>query len=176
LVLRPFTFDDISAVVSLAGEWDVARNTLRIPHPYNEAMARGWILSCEADFTVAREMVCAITNREDGMVVGAIGLMLEEKSDDAALGYWIGKPYWGNGYATEAGKAMVAFGFQNLGLNRIRGEHFTRNPASGRVLEKIGMRRAGGRGRQVERFGELVDLVEYSIMKEEYKSSKGKGR
>jgi RimJ/RimL family protein N-acetyltransferase len=80
------------------------------------------------------------------------------------LGYWIGVPYWGNGYATEAGRAVLDHGFGELGLNRVYAHCFARNPASRRVLEKLGMRHEGTRRRHTLKWGEYLDEEEFGIL------------
>ena len=99
-----------------------------------------------------------------------MGLELEPENERAELGYWIGKPYWNRGYATEAAKAVVAYSFEVLKLNRIYAYHFTRNPASGRVLEKIGMRYEGYRRQHTKRWENFEDSMGYGMLKADYDS------
>jgi len=82
----------------------------------------------------------------------------------AELGYWVGVPYWGNGYATEAARAVVKYGFGTLGLHRIFASHFANNPASARVLRKIGMRYEGRLRGHVLKWGEFLDLEMYGML------------
>jgi len=110
----------------------------------------------------------AIERKEDGALVGAVGLRLEREHDRAELGYWIGVPYWGNGYATEAGKAVLRHGFEVEGLNRIYAFHFTNNPASGRVLQNIGMTFEGKRRAHTLKWGEYLDNEGYGILRSEW--------
>lgn len=142
LVLRPFTLADAQTVQHLAGDRDVASTTLRIPHPYKDGMAEEWI-GTHADKCAKGEGISlAVSLRDAGTLVGAVGLEICKEHSRAELGYWIGKPYWGKGFATEAAKALVEYGFQVVGLNRIYAYHVVRNPASGRVMHKIGMHHA----------------------------------
>src|SRR3954452_17831367 len=134
LVLRPFTRADAPAVQRLASAREVAESTLLIPHPYPEGAAAEWI---EGHDDTSNNHIFAITLR-DGEVMGAIGLHVDRNHDRAEIGYWIGVPYWSRGYVTEAASAVVRYVFDDLGLNRVFAFHFTRNPASGRVLQKVG--------------------------------------
>jgi RimJ/RimL family protein N-acetyltransferase len=109
----------------------------------------------------------AITLRESGELVGAIGIDVEERHARAELGYWIGVPYWGRGYATEAATAVVAHAFDDLGLNRVYAYHFTTNPASGRVLQKIGMRHEGTRRAHTRKGDAYLDSDAYAILRED---------
>ncbi len=76
-------------------------------------------------------------------------------------------PYWGQGFATEASRAVVRFGLETLGLNRLYAHHMARNPASGRVLERIGMQREGVLRRRVRKWGRFEDVVIYALLREE---------
>jgi RimJ/RimL family protein N-acetyltransferase len=86
------------------------------------------------------------------------------------LGYWIGVPYWGKGYATEAANAVVEFGFGTLHLNRIFAHHFAGNTGSGKVLEKIGMRHEGQFRQHIRKWDKFIDIENYGLLAEEYRS------
>lgn len=167
LLLRPFRMGDADAVRVLAGDADIARNTLNIPHPYERMQAQSWIASHADQLQREQAVTYAATLPEGGDVVGAVGLILEREHQRAELGYWIGRPYWGQGYATEAARAVVAWGFEELGLHRIHAHHFSRNPASGRVLQKLGMYHEGRLREHVRKWGEYVDLEQYGILSDE---------
>ena len=100
--------------------------------------------------------------------MGAIGLVVQPEHSRAALGYWIGVPYWGQGYATEAGREVVRYAFDELGLNRVYAFHFTRNPASGRVLQKIGMVYEGVRRAHTLKGSEYLDDEAYGILRDDH--------
>ncbi len=84
------------------------------------------------------------------------------------LAYWVGKPYWGQGYGTEAAKALLQYGFEVLQVNRIYAQSFTTNPGSWRIMEKIGLKYKGTLRQHVLRFGDYHDLAQYGILKEEF--------
>jgi RimJ/RimL family protein N-acetyltransferase len=100
--------------------------------------------------------------------MGAIGLHVTRNHDRAEIGYWLGVPYWNRGYVTEAAKAIVDYVFNTLDLNRVFAFHFTRNPASGRVLQKIGMKREGTMRQHIVKWGEHVDVDHYGAVREEW--------
>ncbi len=170
LILRPFRASDAPRVRELAGAREVAENTLTIPHPYPEGVAEAWIAGHETAFRLGEIAVFAITIPDD-MVVGAVGLKLEEDSGIAELGYWVGVPYWGNGYATEAANAVLDYGFKSLVLSRIWARAFVRNPASSRVLEKVGMRHEGVLRRSIRKNDELLDADMFGMLREEREMS-----
>jgi ribosomal-protein-alanine N-acetyltransferase len=165
LVLRPFTLADAPAVQRLAGERDIASTTLSIPHPYPDEAAKQWIGKHQDAFSRGEALDLAVTRRSDGALVGAIGLRIEPEHARAELGYWIGKPYWGRGYCTEAAAAVVRYGFDALELNRIHACHLLRNPASGRVMQKIGMVHEGCLRGHVRKWGQFEDLALYGILR-----------
>jgi len=168
LRLRPFLPDDAAAVQRLAGDLAVARTTLNIPHPYEDGMADAWITMVAEDFASGRQVVFAITDGTSGDLVGAIGLVLRLEHARAELGYWVGHPFWGRGYAPEAVREVLRYGFDTLGLHRIHACHFSHNPASGRVMLKAGMRQEGMARAHVRRFDRFEDLVQYGILREEF--------
>ncbi len=135
LQLRPLTNEDAPQIALLAGEWDIARMTDRIPYPYQEQDALKWI-----DGLPAEEQVFAIDL--DGTLIGLCGLM-ERKSGEAEIGYWIGKPWWGAGYATEATSALLSYCFKHRKLSRLICCHYIDNPASARVIQKLGFEESG---------------------------------
>jgi|SRR6516164_495548 len=165
LVLRSFNLVDAPEIQRLAGHRDIAATTMRIPHPYEDGMAEKWLASIERSFEKGEAIVWAITRKKDGQLLGATGLEIRAEDERAELGYWIGKPYWGQGYCTEAARAVVQYGFEYLRLNRIKAHHFAQNPASGRVLQKIGMIREGRLVQEIKKWGEFVDLEIYGIVR-----------
>jgi ribosomal-protein-alanine N-acetyltransferase len=172
LILRPFEMSDAAAVRRLAGDSAIADTTLRIPHPYEEGMAEEWISGHAALYEERREVIFAIVLKVSGELIGSISLSIDRGHESAELGYWIGRPFWNNGYATEAAREVLGCGFGELRLKRIQAHHFTRNPASGRVLEKIGMQHEGCLRRHVKKGGAFEDIVLYGLLREEYVADK----
>ena len=157
LTLRPFRRPDAEEVQRLAGAREVASTTLTIPHPYPDGAARTWIASHRSDWDAGEAVIFAIATDDEGLV-GAVGMFLTLEHRRAELGYWIGEPYWGCGYATEAAGAMLDFAFDRLGLHRVEAQYLVRNPASRRVLEKIGMRHEGTRREHIIKWGVAEDI------------------
>ena len=168
LILRSLTLEDAPDVQHLAGERDVAATVIRIPHPYEDGMAEAWIRSCYDTFEKEEGLHFAITLRTERNLIGVIGLELAQENENSELGYWIGKPYWNCGYATEAAKAVVAYGFEVLKLNRIHAYFFKRNAASGRVLEKIGMCYEGCLRQHIKKWDNFEDIIAYGMLKADY--------
>jgi ribosomal-protein-alanine N-acetyltransferase len=165
LRLRPFTLADAPEVARLAGDRLIAETTLTIPHPYPPGAAEAWIGRHHEEAEQGNALNLALEGRDDGAVLGAIGLRLEPEHGRAEIGYWIGVPYWRNGYATEATRALIAYAFDELGLNRVYAYHFIGNPASGRVLEKAGMRFEGTRRQHTRKGNAFLDSHLYAILR-----------
>jgi RimJ/RimL family protein N-acetyltransferase len=138
VTLRPFGLRDAPRVQLLAGEREVAAMTALIPHPYPDGAAEEWIAGQARDQAAGREYTYAVTSSDDGTLVGAIGLR-PVATERENLGFWIGQRYWGRGYATAAARALIALAFGLLDIDALTASHLTRNPASGRVMEKCGM-------------------------------------
>lgn len=136
LRLRQLTTADVQRIAELGGDWDVASMTSRMPYPYTEAAARQWI-----DQLGDGEKVFGIEH--GGELIGVTGYHCDPKDNSAEVGYWIGKPYWGRGFATEAASAVIAHVFKNKLAKTITCGHFDDNPASARVIEKLGFEKTG---------------------------------
>lgn len=170
LVLRPFLLADAPDVQRIAGDAEVASTTCNLPHPYGDGVAEEWIGKHEEQFENGTELTLAITHRQQGCLMGSIGLKLNKRFEHAELGYLIGKEFWNNGYCTEAARAMLGYAFGVLKLNRVFSHHFLRNPASGRVMEKAGMRREGHLRQHIKKGEKFEDIVCYGILRSEYES------
>ncbi|MDR7856742.1 GNAT family N-acetyltransferase [Tissierella sp.] len=169
LILRPFELSDSKIVQKLAGDSKIAETTLNIPHPYEDGMAESWINTHKDNLINETSITYAIVENETGELIGAISLMgINKVHKKAELGYWIGVPYWGKGYCTDASQAIVEFGFKELNLNRIYALAFESNKGSWRVMEKMGMKYEGTRRQDVVKNGRFKDLRMYSILLEEF--------
>lgn len=170
LLLRPFQLSDANDVKQLAGNFEIADTTLFIPHPYEDGVAEHWISSHEQNYKSGKEIIFAITRCYTKELIGSIGLSVNKEHEKAELGYWIGKPFWNQGYATEAAMAMLKFGFEDLELGRIHAHYFARNPASGKVMEKLGMQHEGTLRKDIKKWGKFEDIKIYGILRSEYQS------
>jgi RimJ/RimL family protein N-acetyltransferase len=138
LALRPPRLEDAKALATLANDRRIAENTLRLPHPYALADAQAFITAANAGDD---ESVFLITARS-GAILGACGIAALD-GETPEIGYWLGVPFWGNGYATEAARALIDHAFGDLGYEVLQGGARVSNPASRRVLEKCGFQWTG---------------------------------
>lgn len=155
LVLRPLTVHDAERVAELAGDWDVARMTGQIPYPYTVDLAVDWIATFEED-----EKAFAITL--DRELIGVCGYRPME-GEVAELGYWIGKPYWGKGYATEAAAAIIVHCFEIVKVKTMTCAHFADNVVSARVIKKLGFSPTGKEACWCEARRRDVDAMSYEL-------------
>lgn len=162
LLLREPELSDAPAIAALMNDWDVVKNLASAPFPYLEAHARDFICRQEDGRAKGTDFVFAITRKSDSALIGKCGLHFKEAAFE--MGYWLGRPYWKQGYATEAASQVLAFGFRNLRADSVWAGWFHDNPASGRVLEKLGFRPNGQDRRQSAARGEgvLCNLVTMS--------------
>ncbi len=135
LTLRSLDARDAARIAALGGDWDVAHMTGRIPFPYSEDAASHWLTGLANG-----EVVYGIEHGGD--LIGLCGFT-REPDGTADMGYWIGRPYWGRGYATEAARALMTHGFTKAGVKRFTCCHFADNPQSQRVIAKLGFRQLG---------------------------------
>jgi RimJ/RimL family protein N-acetyltransferase len=137
LALRAPRLEDVKTVAALANDRRIAENTARIPHPYKMSDADGFIRGANKS---DGEAVFLITLR-DKTVIGACGVTAQEQTPE--LGFWLGVPYWGNGYATEALHAVIDYAFTDFEHPALQAGARVTNPASRRVLEKCGFQWTG---------------------------------
>src|SRR5207248_8453375 len=145
LRLRRLREGDLTDLVGLAGDWLVARWLATMPHPYTEADGRDWIARVQQDHASGRPRQFAIALKDSDRLIGGVGLdgSTGDGSEEPALGYWLGQPYWGNGYAREAVAALIEYGFRTLGLATIRAYTDPANARSQKVLLSCGLQRVG---------------------------------
>lgn len=144
LKLTRFARADVEALTVALDDPRIAHMTARIPHPYTPADAFAFLALIERGWAIGREYAYAI--RFEDKLAGSAGIVVH--GSEAELGYWIAAPFWGRGIATEAAQAVCAETFQTLDVARLTAGHFADNPASGRVLRKLGFSPTGETGQR----------------------------
>ena len=175
LLLRPFVATDAGRVQHLAGHERVAAGVASIPHPYPDGEAERWIAGHEKlwqDEAFATFAVCTHADATDGEagvnLIGCMSVMTRLKHRRADLGWWFGVDYWNRGYCTEAARAVLAFAFDVLDLHRVGAAHYGNNPASGRVMQKLGMRYEGTARDFFLVHGAWQDEIMYGLLAADY--------
>jgi ribosomal-protein-alanine N-acetyltransferase len=169
LRIRPLTYKDEERIQLLAGDAEIASTTLSFPHPYPPGAARSWIEKKLDTFAKGEEMALAI--ELEGEYIGSVGFFLNRRDDAGELGYWIGKPYWGRGFASLAVDAMLRFGFEELNLHRIQAQVMMRNAGSARVLEKALLRFEGLLRGSIKKNGVYEDVRMYALTAADWPTS-----
>jgi [ribosomal protein S5]-alanine N-acetyltransferase len=172
LILRQFYTEEACIVRDLAGAAGVSHGCINIPYPYGIGMAEVWIASHWIWYTEGSQLIFAVVRKTDGWIIGTVGLTFEQDHARADIGYWIGVPFWNQGYATEAVKATISYAFEDLLLHRITASHFVRNLTSGRVLEKLGMHQEGLFRQHLLKNGTYEDVIVRGILKDEWKAQR----
>ena len=168
LCLRPFTLDDEAAMFALVSDPEIDR-FVRFEAHRTPAETRAFLELVLEHYQRGDPFAWAMVLREDGRLIGSCGFVSqapERKSGE--IGYWVGKPYWGKGYAAEAARALVRLGFERMGLEQVEAKCFVENRAGQRVIEKLGMKLEGtDRSEMIK--GEYPELNMYGISREEWR-------
>lgn len=156
---------DARDIFAYASDPQVARFVLWEPHQ-SLSDTRGYIRYIRGLYFRGLPSSWAVTLRESGRVIGTVGFMFySEANNSAEIGYSYARGEWNKGYATEALQAVISSVFSSLPLNRLEAQHDIRNPASGRVMEKCGMRREGILRQRILNKGEYADVALYSLLR-----------
>ena len=160
LHLRPPSKQDAARIAELAGDKDVSWMLARVPHPYSIDDANWWIDKVAADIERGTEYAFGMFLPGDGLI-GSCGLV--KRGAYWEIGYWIGKRYWEQGFATEAGRAILDWARAHLAADGFISGHIIENAASGRVLHKLGFERVGEKKMYVQARDERVLAVRYAL-------------
>ncbi|UCE37845.1 MAG: GNAT family N-acetyltransferase [Thermoplasmata archaeon] len=170
LILRPLREEDAESIYQHVKEYDIAKWTINIPHPYPRDGAIIFIRQSMELLEKGLSYELAIELKPELKIVGVVSFVkVDKRHKNAELGYWIGKPHWNNGIATEASLKILEFGFSELSLERVFAKCFHDNLPSKRVMEKIGMEYEGKFRHEVLREDRYIDMIYFSILKEDWK-------
>lgn len=170
LALRAPQLEDAKTVAMLANDRRIAENTARIPHPYNVSDAEGFISGVNK---AGGEVAFLITLRDE-TIIGACGVATLE--DAPEVGYWLGAPYWGQGYATEALHAVIDYAFADLDHAALHAGARVTNPASRRVLEKCGFQWTGVGLYRIRAINSSAPIDRFRLERGIWSALKGWGR
>lgn len=164
LELRRMNLSNAESIARLANHPDITKTTMRMPYPCDISYIENWI---KQDTLSGGKntgfFVIYLKNTETA--IGVVGLEVDAVNENAELGYWLGRDYWNQGYCTEAAKTIIEYGFNELHLNRIWTFFIEGNDASGRVLEKVGMKHEGTFKKHIKKNGTFRDLEYYGIIR-----------
>ncbi|HTC05965.1 MAG TPA: GNAT family N-acetyltransferase [Xanthobacteraceae bacterium] len=169
LVLRAPRRSDGEAIAALANDRRIAANTARIPHPYAIEDAEQFIAAVNK-----REGEACFAVTLDGAPIGVCSVDLRE--DGPEVGYWLGVPYWGRGFATEAVRALIDHAFGDLEHETLISGSRVNNPASRRVLEKCGFQWTGVRLSRIRAINSAAPIDRFRLDRGLWASLKSWGR
>ncbi len=176
LRLRPYLPPDALAVTELAGDAEVSRYLIHVPHPYPIGLAEAWIATHADAWAQGLGVTWAITRLADGVVVGTASLRWVRRHDHAELGYWLGRGHWGQGYAGEAAGAALDWAFEGLRCARVFAQHLAGNDRSAHILRKLGMTAEGVRRAHIKKAGRYHDTFQFGILRAEHVAGRGQPR
>lgn len=169
LCIREYRGRDIDSYLRVIRQPEIYATTYGFPRDYSRMRAKWWFRIIKANRLSGTAYEYAVTLRDNGKYIGNVGLInISEEHNRADISYYIDREYMNKGYATEAAKKMLEYGFKALGYNKICGVCMTKNPASRKVMEKIGMTYEGTLRKDLLKDGIYYDLDRLSILKEEY--------
>ncbi len=169
LILDALAEADLPALVALAGDRAIADTTISVPHPLDADGARQWLARLQAAMADGSAASFAVREYAGGALIGMVSLRsIDGEHEEAELSVWIGVPFWGRGYATEAAQAIVAHALDALRLNRLVAHHMVRNPAAGRMLAKLGFRQEGLLRERVKKWGVYEDVVLMALLRRDH--------
>jgi RimJ/RimL family protein N-acetyltransferase len=171
LLLSRLQAVDIPAIVQYAANQKISRFTGNLPFPYTEKDAVYWLNQANQGFKNKTQIILGIRLRPEPVFTGGIALTIDPGHNRAEIGYWLAEPFWNNGYTTEAARAIIRFGFDQLGLQKLTSSHLALNPASGRVLLKSGMRKEGELQEHILKNSVYHTLVLYGLTRNDYESN-----
>lgn len=167
LILRPFCLYDAKLYRELCSSPEVLSGT-DMPHSFDPGAIEEWIISHPERWNQRYELFLLITNKVNRAIIGSLSLFLYMRHNKADIGYLISPKEWGKGYATEACSVVVRYAFEIIKLHKLEANHLARNPASGRVLEKLGFQLEGLQRESYFKDGVHEDLRLYGLLQREF--------
>ncbi|BAZ08259.1 GCN5-related N-acetyltransferase [Calothrix sp. NIES-4071] len=166
LILRPLTHADAPSIQEAASVREIADTMISIPHPYPNGEAEQYIQRQIAEFEAERSVSFVIECKSEKEFCGIMEVRdIEREHSQAELSFWLAVGVWGQGYMSEALKAVVRFGFKDLALNRLYAYHMVKNLASGKVLQKNGFVQEGVLRQRVLKWGVFEDVKLWAILR-----------
>ena len=172
LRLRAITMADADALTEICQDIELARGTLSIPHPYSRDRCEQFIRSQANDMETNTAFIWGVEIVETGELVGDAGLRFKWDHQSAEAGFIIGKAHWNNGYATEALRRIIDYGFADLGLYRIEAHCMLWNTGSERVMRKAGMLEEGVLRGAILKWGHREDAHFFGVTRPDWEAQR----
>ncbi len=176
LVLRTLEESDLPRLTELIGDWDVIKWLILPPYPYTLKDAEEFYEKMLVTYHAGKPEYFVVANKIDNRFFGAVGLHPDKccpsKTDQIEIGYWLGKPYWGQGFVSEAVKVVLALGFKNLNISQITSTTNPANLASQNVLRKSGFEFLGVFPRTEKTLRGSPEMTRWKLIRENYERQK----
>ncbi len=175
LLLRPLERFDTSAIQKAAGAREIADTMISLPHPYPAGEAEQYVARQQAEREAGRAATFTIEQKAERRFCGLVEVRdIDREHSQGELSFWLAVEAWGRGYMSEVVQAVVRYGFEGLGLNRLYAYHMLRNPTSGRVLEKNGFKQEGLLRQRVQKWEQFEDVALWAILRQEWQDASGR--
>ncbi len=172
LIIREYKKSDIDSFLSVVRQPEIYRTTYGIPLEYSRERAEWWFDVIKQNMKNRHAFEFAVLLKDNGQYIGNVGLInINDLHHRADISYYIDRDYMNCGYATEAAEVMLRYGFTKWNFNKIAGCCMSCNPASRRVMEKIGMKYEGTLRQELYKEGDYYDIDRLSILKSEYSTN-----
>ena len=172
LRLRPLALSDTAAIQKAASTREIADTMISLPHPYPPGEAERYIIRQQVEREAGRSATFTIERKTEGWFCGLIEVRkIDREHSQGELSFWLSVEAWGRGYMSEVVKAVVRYGFEGLGLNRLYAYHMLRNAACGRVLEKNGFQQEGLLRQRVRKWGQFEDVALWAVLRQEWQDA-----
>jgi len=172
LRLRPLKLSDALAIQKAASVRKIADTMISLPHPYPPGEAERYIARQLDERKTGRSFTYIIEQQEEGRFCGLVEVRdIDREHSQGELSFWLTVEAWGKGYMSDALQEVVRYVFEYLDLNRLYAYHMTRNPATGRVLEKNGFKQEGLLLQRVRKWGQFEDVALWAILRQEWQAA-----
>ena len=172
LLLRPLKLSDASAIQKAASARKIADTMISLPHPYPPGEAERYIARQQDERKTGHSFTFTIEQQVEGLFCGLVEVRdIDREHSQGELSFWLTVEAWGQGYMSEAVQEVVRYVFEDFGLNRLYAYHMTRNPATGRVLEKNGFKQEGLLHQRVRKWGQFEDVALWAILRQEWEDA-----
>ncbi len=169
LFIRDYRRSDLEEFLRVVRQEEIYATTYGIPRNYTRRRGKWWLKIIRQNKLFGTSLEYAVFLRDSGVYIGNVGLInIAREHLRGDISYYIDRDCMNRGYATEAAQAMLQYGFEELGFHKISGVCMSRNPASRRVMEKLGMRYEGTLRDDLLKDGVYCDIDRLSILREEY--------
>lgn len=171
LNLRALKMEDADSIVAIHSDKDMAKlMSESIPFPYSREDAVTFIENAYKNYRECENIEFGVTLKDEDELIGVVGIDINQKDDHVTLGYWLGKAWWGDGYMSEAVSEAVRYCFEDLTIHRVASHHFHPNIASGRVMQKAGLKYEGRRKEHYKKGDIFFDIIDYGVVKNEWET------